>query len=215
MIFSDEVQIARAKQMPIVALESTIITHGMEYPMNVETANQVEQVIRDNGACPATIAIIQGIIHIGLRKDEIEWLAQNSKDCRKCSKRDLAYALSKKLHGSTTVAATMYLANLAGLKVFVTGVFGGVHRGASQTFDISADLTELARTPVTVVSAGIKSILDVPKTLEVLETLGVPVMSYGTDFVPNFYFASSEVRSPIRVDDPYEVAEIIKSSNDL
>lgn len=178
LIFSEEVKEARETGKPIVALESTIITHGMEYPQNVNTALGVEKVIRENGAIPATIAIIEGKIHVGLTEDQVEWLAQNSESCKKCSRRDLGYALAKKLNGSTTVAATMYIAHLADLQIFVTGGIGGVHRGAEKTFDISADLTELGKTPVTVVSAGIKSILDVPKTIEVLETLGVPTMSY-------------------------------------
>lgn len=162
-----------------MALESTIITHGMEYPLNRDTALAVEKIVRDYGAIPATIAIIKGVIKIGLTSDDLEMLSsEGKKNSRKCSRRDLAYVIARKMNGSTTVAGTMYLASLAGIKVFVTGGIGGVHRGAEQTFDISADLTELARTRVSVVSAGVKSILDIPKTLEYLETMGVPVVTY-------------------------------------
>lgn len=163
----------------MVALESTIITHGMDYPINRDTAVAVEQIVRDHGAVPATIAIVHGVIKIGLTSEEIEMLSKDGRHTsRKCSRRDLAYVLAKKMHGSTTVAGTMYLAQQAGVKIFVTGGIGGVHRGAEQTFDISADLLELSKTQVAVISAGVKSILDIPKTLEYLETMGVPVISY-------------------------------------
>jgi pseudouridine-5'-phosphate glycosidase len=151
----------------------------MEYPVNRDTALAVENIVRDNGAIPATIAIIAGVIKVGLTGDDIELLSKEGRhNSRKCSRRDLAFVLARKMNGSTTVAGTMYLANLAGIKVFVTGGIGGVHRGAEQTFDISADLLELSKTPVNVISAGVKSILDIPKTLEYLETMGVPVVSY-------------------------------------
>ena len=177
LVVSPEVKSALEEHKPVVALESTIITHGMDYPVNLKTALDVEETIRSQGAIPATIAIIKGQIHVGLSKEVIEKLAQLPRsDVRKCSRRDLAYILSHGENGSTTVAATMYIAYLAGIKVFATGGIGGVHRGAETTFDISADLVELSRTPVAVVSAGVKSILDIPKTLELLETLGVPVI---------------------------------------
>ena len=178
-IIKPEVRDALANNRPVVALESTIITHGMEYPVNRDTALAVEKIVRDLGAIPATIAIIEGVIKVGLTSEDIEMLStEGKKNSRKCSRRDLAFVLANKMNGSTTVAGTMYLANLAGIRVFVTGGIGGVHRGAEQTFDISADLTELARTPVSVVSAGVKSILDIPKTLEYLETMGVPIVTY-------------------------------------
>jgi pseudouridine-5'-phosphate glycosidase len=178
-IIKPEVKDALANNRPVVALESTIITHGMEYPVNRDTALAVEKIVRDLGAIPATIAIIEGVIKVGLTSEDIEMLStEGKKNSRKCSRRDLAFVLANKMNGSTTVAGTMYLANLAGIRVFVTGGIGGVHRGAEQTFDISADLTELARTPVSVVSAGVKSILDIPKTLEYLETMGVPIVTY-------------------------------------
>ncbi|CAI2375816.1 unnamed protein product [Moneuplotes crassus] len=211
----DNVQAAIRENKPVVALESTIITHGMEYPMNVTTALAVEKNIIEQGAIPATIGIIDGVIHVGITEEQIEFLAKNKQKCRKCSRRDLGYIVAKKGHGSTTVAATMYIAFLAGIKIFVTGGIGGVHRGAEETFDISADLTELSRTPVTVVSAGIKSILDVPKTLELLETFGVPVVGFDTDYVPDFFFSSSKIKAPIRLDTAKECAELIKSSTDL
>lgn len=168
----------------------------MEYPVNRDTALSVEQIIRDNGAIPATIAIVKGVVKIGLEKEDIEHLSKEGQaNSRKCSRRDLAYVMAKKGNGSTTVAGTMYLASLAGIKVFVTGGIGGVHRGAEQTFDISADLTELSRTPVAVVCAGVKSILDIPKTLEFLETMGVPVVSYGSDDFPDFFTSSSGIKT--------------------
>jgi pseudouridylate synthase len=212
---NEKIKQALKENKPVVALESTIITHGMEYPTNMSTALAVEKNIIDNGAIPATIGIIDGVIHVGITNEQIEYLALNKSSCRKCSRRDLGYIIAQKGNGSTTVAATMYIAYLAGIKIFVTGGIGGVHRGAEDTFDISADLTELSRTPVTVVSAGIKSILDVPKTLELLETFGVPVVGYGTDYVPDFFFASSQQKAPIRLDTPAECAKLIKSTDDL
>jgi len=197
---------------PVVALESTIITHGMEYPTNRDTAVAVEQIVRDNGAIPATIAIINGMIKIGLTAEEIEWLStEGKKNSRKCSRRDLAFVLAKKMNGSTTVAGTMYLANMAGIKVFVTGGIGGVHRGAENTFDISADLTELAKTPVNVVSAGVKSILDIAKTLEYLETMGVPIITYGSDDFPDFFTRESGFKTVFRCDTPDECAAMIQA----
>ena len=187
-----EVKQALMQNRPVVALESTIITHGMEYPINRDTALAVEKIVRDYGATPATIAIIKGVIKIGLSNEELEMLStEGKKNSRKCSRRDLAYVIARKMNGSTTVAGTMYLASLAGIKVFVTGGIGGVHRGAEQTFDISADLTELARTRISVVSAGVKSILDIPKTLEYLETMGVPVVTYQSDDFPDFFTRKS------------------------
>lgn len=197
-----------------MALESTIITHGMEYPMNRDTALAVEAIVRENGAIPATIAIINGVVKIGLETEEIEYLSNEGRvNSRKCSRRDLAYVLAKEINGSTTVAGTMYLANLAGIKLFVTGGIGGVHRGAETTFDISADLTELSRTPVAVISAGVKSILDIPKTLEYLETMGVPVVSYGTDYFPDFFTSSSGIKSVFRADSPEECAAFIRGNS--
>jgi len=174
--FSPEVLQALSSHSPLVALESTIITHGLSYPQNLETALSVESVIRSHKATPATIAIILGEIHIGLTEDQIDYLAQQGENVRKCSRRDLAGCIAKKENGSTTVAATMILAKMAGLKVFVTGGIGGVHRGVEGTMDVSADLRELGMTDVTVVCAGVKSILDIKRTLEYLETEGVPII---------------------------------------
>ncbi len=205
LVFSPEVAAARANDTPIVALESTIITHGMPYPQNIETARAVEQVIRDGGACPATIAIMDGRIHIGLSEGELETLGQ-ARDVAKLSRGDLAACLAMGGVGATTVAATMICAHLAGIRVFATGGIGGVHRGAEQSFDISADLRELSETPVTVVAAGAKAILDLPKTLEVLETLGVPVIACGQDDFPAFWSRSSGLPAPLRMDQPGEIA---------
>ena len=190
----------------MVALESAIISHGMDYPLNRDTALAVEQAVRDQGAIPATIAIIQGVIKVGMSTDEIDAYAKEGKASRKCSVRDLAYVMARKVNGSTTVASTMYIANLAGIRVMATAGIGGVHRGAELSFDISADLTELARTPVAVVCSGPKSILDIPKTLEYLETAGVPVVSYGQDELPDFYTRQSEHRAPMRCDTTKEFA---------
>ncbi len=196
---------ALATGAPVVALESTIITHGMPYPQNVETALGVEAVVREGGAVPATIAVIGGKIRIGLSASEIDRLGQ-MRGVMKLSRADLAYALSTGRAGSTTVAATMQAARLAGIEVFATGGIGGVHRGAEQSFDISADLNELARTQVITVCAGAKAILDLPKTLEVLETLGVPVVSLGQDGLPAFWSRESGLKSPLRLDSADEIA---------
>ena len=207
--FSAEVQAARDAGLPIVALESTIITHGMPYPENVSTAFEVEEIIRAEGACPATIAILDGVIEIGLSQEQIEHLAQRD-DILKLSRADLAYALVAGKSGSTTVAATMICAAQAGIETFATGGVGGVHRGAEETFDISADLQELAKTPVMVVSAGVKALLDIPKTLELLETLGVPVVGFGTDEFPAFWSRESGEPCPMRLDAPEQIAALYK-----
>ncbi|MBL4805763.1 MAG: pseudouridine-5'-phosphate glycosidase [Rhodobacteraceae bacterium] len=212
--FSTEIQAARAAGQPIVALESTIITHGMPYPQNVETAKVVEQDIRDAGAVPATVAIMAGAIHIGLNPDELETLAQAS-DVAKLSRADLAFALATGQTGATTVAATMICANLAGIQVFATGGIGGVHRGAEHSFDISADIEELAQTPVTVVAAGAKAILDLPKTYEVLETRGVPVIAFGQDTLPAFWSRDSGMPAPLRADTAAEIAASHKMRGQL
>ena len=203
-----EVQEALASNIPVVALESTIISHGMPYPKNVETAIQVEKVVRENKAVPATIAIFNGKCHIGLTKEELEYFG-NAKEVWKVSLRDMPYVLSKNLYGATTVAATMRIANMAGIKIFVTGGIGGVHRGGETSMDISADLTEMAQTSVAVVSAGIKSILDIGLTLEYLETKGIPVVTYGDDDFPSFYSRKSGYKSPLRLDAPEEIASLL------
>ncbi|QOV09365.1 pseudouridine-5'-phosphate glycosidase [Viridibacillus arvi] len=212
--FSEEVKAAKEKGLPIVALESTIISHGMPYPQNVITAREVEQIIRDNGAVPATIAILDGKIKIGLSDEELEVLG-NSPDVAKTSRRDLAYLLATKQKGATTVAATMICAELAGIEMFVTGGIGGVHRGAETTMDISADLEELSQTNVAVVCAGAKSILDIGLTLEYLETKGVPVIGYETDLVPAFYTRESDFAVNFRADNPETVAETLRAKWDL
>ncbi len=214
LVYSEEVQDARKSGAPIVALESTIITHGMPFPQNVETARQVEAEIRTNGAVPATIAIMNGKIHIGLSDAELDTLGQ-AKDVAKLSRADLAAKLVTGGYGATTVAATMICANLAGISVFATGGIGGVHKGADQSFDISADLRELSETPVTVVAAGAKAILDLPKTLEVLETLGVPVIAYGQDDFPAFWSRSSGMKAPLRMDNAADIAASQKMRRDL
>ena len=203
---SDPVSKALSRNAPVVALESTIITHGLPAPRNLETALAVEQVVRDNGAMPATIAVLDGTIRVGLSEDDLETLA-TVRDVRKLSRADMAAAIVDGATGSTTVAATMIAAHLAGIEVFATGGIGGVHRGAELSFDVSADLQELARTPVTVVAAGAKAILDIPKTLEMLETLGVPVIGYRTDTFPAFWSRDSGLPVPIRADDPDRIAE--------
>lgn len=205
MAFSPEVADARKAGAPIVALESTIITHGMPYPQNVETARLVEGDIRDGGAIPATIAVINGTLHIGLTSDELEELGQ-AQDVAKLSRADIAACIATGGTGATTVAATMIAAHLADIKVFATGGIGGVHKGAETTFDISADLHELAQTPVTVVAAGAKAILDLEKTYEVLETLGVPVIAYGQDSLPAFWSATSALPAPLRMDTAADIA---------
>ena len=205
MKLSREVQEAQVTGAALVALESTIITHGMPWPQNAETARLVEQDIRDAGAVPATMAVIAGCLHVGLEADELDRLAQ-AKDVAKLSRADMAACLAQGGTGATTVAATMIAARLAGIAVFATGGIGGVHRGAEESFDISADLQELAQTPVTVVAAGAKAILDLPKTLEVLETLGVPVIAYGQDVLPAFWSATSALPAPLRMDSAAEIA---------
>lgn len=204
-----EVKEALESGKPVVALESTIISHGMPYPENVKMAKEVEEVIRENGAVPATIALMDGRIKIGLTNEDLELLA-TSQNVRKTSRRDLAYVLSAKEIGATTVATTMICAELAGISIFVTGGIGGVHRGAETTMDISADLEELSQTNVAVICAGAKSILDIGLTLEYLETKGVPVVGYGTDAFPAFYSATSQFASNFRVDSPEEVADMLK-----
>jgi pseudouridine-5'-phosphate glycosidase len=205
---TDEVADALRDGTPVVALESTIISHGMPYPQNVAMAVEVEGIIREHGAEPATIAVLDGRPRIGLSPDDLELLASHG-DVTKVSVRDLPFVVARGTHGATTVAATMRLAALAGIRVFVTGGLGGVHRGAQQTFDVSADLTELGSTDVTVVSAGVKSILDIGLTLETLETLGVPVLAFGSDEFPSFYSRSSGHAAPMRVDTAAEVAGVM------
>lgn len=205
-----EVADAVADGRPVVALESTIISHGMPYPENVAMAVEVEAIVRDAGAVPATVAVLDGRPLVGLDRDQLEVLASDP-SVVKASVRDLAVLAAQGRHGATTVAATMRLAALAGIRVFVTGGLGGVHRGAQQSFDISADLTELARTPVAVVCAGVKSILDIGLTLEALETLGVPVLGVGTEDFPSFYSRTSGFRAPTRVDSAAEVARVMRA----
>jgi len=199
----------------VVALESTIISHGMPYPQNYETALRVEEVVRKNGAIPATIALMDGKIKIGLSKEEIKTLAQKGQKVIKTSRRDIPYILSKKLTGATTVSATMIAAELAGIKLFATGGIGGVHRGATETFDISADLQELAKTNVAVVCAGIKSILDLGLTLEYLETMGVPVLGYQTEELPAFYTRKSGFKVDYKMNNPRETADLLLAKWDL
>ncbi|MEW6762299.1 MAG: pseudouridine-5'-phosphate glycosidase [Pseudomonadota bacterium] len=210
LLFSPEVAAARASGKPVVALESTIISHGMPYPQNVQTAREVEQIIRDAGAVPATIAIIGGKICVGLSEEQLELLGA-SPDAMKVSRRDLAYVLSTSKLGATTVAATMICAQLAGIEVFVTGGIGGVHRGAETSFDISADLQELAHTSVAVVCAGVKSILDIGLTLEYLETHGVPVLSVGQPGFPAFFTRESGFKADFQLDTPEEQASFIRT----
>ena len=205
---SPEVAQALAEHRPVVALESTIISHGMPYPDNVAMAREVEQIVRDGGATPATIAVLNGRPKIGLDADELELLGSDP-SVLKVSVRDLPYVVATGRHGATTVAATMRLAALAGVRVFVTGGLGGVHNGASESFDISADLTELSRTPVAVVCAGVKSILDIGSTLETLETLGVPVVTRGADEFPAFFTRTSGFASPLRVDTVADLSAMV------
>ncbi|MDO5028804.1 MAG: pseudouridine-5'-phosphate glycosidase [Bacillota bacterium] len=212
IVYSKEVQEAKEKNLPIVALESTIISHGMPYPQNVKMAKATESIIRENGAVPATIAIIHGKIKIGLEEEDLELLA-TAKDVKKVSRRDMAEVLAKNQIGATTVAATMIAAKLAGIKVFVTGGIGGVHRGFEETMDVSADLEELAQSPVAVVCAGAKAILDIPRTLEYLETKGVPVIGYQTDYMPAFYSAQSEYKLVSRDDNVEDLAKRIYYSD--
>ena len=212
---SPEVQAALAAGKPVVALESTIISHGMPYPQNVETALNVERIIRENGAVPATIAIIGGKLKAGLSRDEIEYLGKKGYDVTKASRRDLPVLIARGDDGATTVATTMIVAAMAGIRVFATGGIGGVHRGAETTMDISADLEELAQTPVLVVCAGAKSILDLGLTLEYLETKGVTVIGYGTDELPAFYTRTSGFGVDYRLDTPDEVAAAFRAKLDM
>lgn len=205
-----EVQLAITENQPVVALESTIISHGMPYPQNAETALQVETIIRKNGAIPATIGIINGRLKAGLSQKEIDYLGQKGQAVIKTSRRDIPFIVAKQLDGATTVAATMIIAHLAGIRVFATGGIGGVHRGASESMDISADLPELAQTPVAVVCAGAKSILDLKLTLEYLETHGVPVIGYQTDELPAFYSRKSGLIVDYRLDSPEAIAEALR-----
>ena len=210
----EEVKHALEQNLPVVALESTIISHGMPYPQNVEMAKKCEEIIRENGAIPATIAIINGRIKVGLTDEDLNLLA-TSKNVAKVSRRDLAKVISTKQIGATTVASTMICANMAGIKFFVTGGIGGVHRGYEETLDVSADFDELGRTNVNVICAGAKSILDLPRTLEYLETKGVPVVGYQTDYLPQFFTRESEYKLNLRLDTPTEIAEMIKTKDEL
>lgn len=213
--FSDEVREALESNLPIVALESTIISHGMPYPENVKTAYKCEEIIRENGSIPATIAILNGKLKIGLSAEEIDFLGKEGRNIAKTSRRDIAYNVINKINGATTVSATMYIASLANIYVFATGGIGGVHRNAEVTMDISADLEELAITNVTVVSAGAKSILDLGLTLEYLETKGVPVIGYGTKMLPAFYSRESDFEVNFKIDTPLEIAKLIKAKLEL
>ena len=210
-----EVAEALASGKPVVALESTIISHGMPYPQNVETALQVERIIRENGAVPATIAIIGGRLKAGLTAEEIEYFGKKGQAIHKASRRDLAVLCARGEDGATTVTTTMIIAHMAGIKVFATGGIGGVHRGAETTMDISADLEELGQTPVMVVCAGAKSILDLGLTLEYLETKGVPVIGFGTEELPAFYTRQSGFGVDYRIDTPAELASVFKASHDM
>ena len=212
---SPEVKAALDEGRPVVALESTIISHGMPYPKNVETALLVEQTIRDNGAVPATIAVIGGRLKAGLSHEEIEYLGKTGRGVAKASRRDLPALVARGADGATTVTTTMIIAHMAGINVFATGGIGGVHRGAEVTMDISADLEELAQTPVMVVCSGAKSILDLGLTLEYLETKGVPVIGYGTDELPAFYTRKSGFGVDYRVDSPEELAAMFRAQREL
>ncbi|KAJ2711582.1 hypothetical protein H4R19_003177 [Coemansia spiralis] len=207
---------ALANGEPVVALESTIISHGMPYPQNVRTAREVEAIVAEHGATPATVALVDGRIHIGLAAEELERLANGAETVAKTSRRDMAAVLAQRTLGATTVSGTMIAAHMAGIRIFATGGIGGVHRGAETTLDVSADLTELGRTPVAVVCAGAKAILDLPKTLEYLETQGVPVVAYGNGGeLPAFYSAHSGLRAPWAMDTPEQVARTVRASADL
>ena len=212
--YSYAVEQAIKNDEPIVALESTIITHGMPWPENLKTAKSVESVVREYGATPATIAVIKGVINVGLEDELLSELSE-SRNVRKLSRADLAHCLVEKKTGATTVAATMIIAKLAGIKIFATGGIGGVHKFAEQTFDISADLQELSSTSVSVVSAGPKAILDIPKTLEVLETLGVPVITFGQAKLPAFWSSDSPFASPLSLDDAHSIAKSHKIRENL
>jgi len=213
--FSPEVADALKRGLPLVALESTVISHGMPYPQNMETALTLQAVVRENGAVPATIAVIKGVPKVGLTDEEIKLLARAGREAVKMSRRDFAVVLAQKKTGATTVAGTMILAEKAGIRVFATGGIGGVHRDALRTMDISADLQELARTRVAVVSAGVKSILDLGLTLEYLETMGVPVIGYQTNELPAFFSRDSGHRLPVRVDRISELADIVRMQWDF
>lgn len=212
---SDEVKHALENNIPVVALESTIISHGMPYPQNVETALKVENIVRENGGIPATIAIINGKLKAGLSKDEIELLGKEGLNVTKVSRRDIPYIVANNLNGASTVATTMIIASMAGIKIFATGGIGGVHRGAEKTMDISADLEELSNTNVAVICAGAKSILDLGLTLEYLETNGVPVLGYKTKELPAFYTRKSGFNLDYSVESPEEFAKILKAKWDL
>lgn len=212
---SPEVKQALENNQPVVALESTIISHGMPYPQNVETALKVEEIVRQNGAIPATIAVINGRLKAGLSKEEITILGKEGLNVTKVSRRDLPVVVANKQNGATTVAATMIIAELAGIRVFATGGLGGVHRGAEHTFDISADLQELANTSVAVVCAGAKSILDLGLTMEYLETFGVPVVGYQTEKLPSFFSRTSPFDVSVKLDSAEQIAEMIKVKWDL
>lgn len=214
LIIHPEVQQALENNLPIVALESTIISHGMPWPQNAITAKAVEDEVRKYGAIPATIAIKDGKCLVGLSSDDIDYFGQ-AYDVWKVSLRDMPFVISKKIPGATTVATTMRIASMAGIKIFATGGIGGVHRGAEKTMDISADLTEMGQTNVAVVAAGVKSILDIGLTLEYLETIGVPVVTYGQDEFPSFYSSKSGFKSPLRLDSSQEMASLLKSKWDL
>ncbi|MCX6290814.1 MAG: pseudouridine-5'-phosphate glycosidase [Bacteroidetes bacterium] len=206
---STEVRDALVSGKPVVALESTIIAHGMPYPKNIQTALEVESMIKNNGAVPATIAILDGKCCVGLNEEQLTALGK-SKEVWKVSLRDIPYVISNKLPGATTVAATMRIAHMAGIRIFVTGGIGGVHRGAETSMDVSADLTEMSQTSVAVISAGVKSILDIGLTLEYLETKGIPVVTVGQDTFPSFYSRESGFTSPLRIDDPGKIADLIR-----
>ncbi|NCB32555.1 MAG: pseudouridine-5'-phosphate glycosidase [Erysipelotrichia bacterium] len=211
----EDVAQALKEGKPVIALESTIISHGMPYPKNVETAMNVEKIIREHGAVPATVGLIDGAGVVGLTPEEIEELGRRGMSVPKVSRRDLPIVMAEKSWGATTVATTMILASKAGVQFFVTGGIGGVHRGASETFDVSADLEELGRTDVTVICAGAKAILDLPKTLEVLETKGVPVLGYQTSELPAFYTRSSGLKVDYAIKDPIDAAKIVKAKRDF
>lgn len=209
---SPDVSKALSRGNPVVALESTIISHGMPYPQNLETAREVEEIVRENGAIPATVAILDGVPCIGLTSDELEKLANLGNKAQKTARRDIAYVVATRGNGATTVSATMVFANMVGIHVFVTGGIGGVHRHGEHTMDVSSDLTELGRTPVAVISAGVKSILDIPRTLEYLETQGVSVAAYRTNEFPAFFTEASGCKVPCRVDTPEDCARLIDAN---
>lgn len=215
LVINPEVKKALEENKPVVALESTIISHGMPYPKNVETALRVEEIVRENGAIPATIAIIGGKLTVGISKEEIDYLGKKGLNVTKASRRDIPILVSRNEDGATTVAATMIIASMAGVKIFATGGIGGVHRGAEVTMDISADLEELSNTNVAVICAGAKSILDLGLTMEYLETKGVPVIGYKTDDLPAFYTRESDFKVNYRMESPDEIARALKSKEDL